>query len=59
MTSAQHITNFKLNLTPQSSDCLQKLTVSWLAKKLPTFYGTWRFITVFTRAHLYTLSWAS
>jgi hypothetical protein len=29
---------------------LEKLTVTQLVKKFPTFYGTGRFITVFTRA---------
>jgi hypothetical protein len=33
-----------------------ELSPSWeassqLVKKFPAFYGTWRFITVFTRAH--------
>jgi len=30
---------------------LEKLTSSQLIKKVPAFYGTQRFITVFTRAH--------
>jgi len=29
---------------------LDKLIVSQLVKEFPTFYGTWHFITVFTRA---------
>jgi len=29
----------------------QKLTVSQLLMKFPTFYGMQRFITMFTRAH--------
>jgi hypothetical protein len=28
----------------------QKLTGSWLVKKFPAFYGTWRFITALTSA---------
>jgi len=28
-----------------------KLIVTQLGKKFPTFYGTWRFITVFMRSH--------
>jgi hypothetical protein len=39
-----------LLLTPQSRVLLEKLTVSRLVKKFPTFYGTRRFITVFTSA---------
>jgi hypothetical protein len=46
-------------LTPYSTVLLEKLTVSQLVKKFPTFYGTWRFITAFTRAHHLPLSWAS
>jgi hypothetical protein len=30
---------------------LEKLTGSQLVKKFPTFYGTQRFITTFTKAH--------
>jgi len=37
---------------------LQNLTVAQLAKKFPTFYGTWTFITVFTTAFHWSLSWA-
>jgi hypothetical protein len=35
----------------------EKLTVDHLVKKFTTFYGTQRFITVFTRAYHRTLSW--
>jgi hypothetical protein len=38
---------------------LEKLTVTQLLKKLPTFYGTREFITVFTRNCHWTLSWAT
>ena len=45
-------------LTPWSRVLLEKLTGLQLVKKFPAFYGTRRFITVFTIArHLY-LSWA-
>jgi len=37
---------------------LEELTGPQLVKKLPTFYGTLRFITAFTRAHHLSLSWA-
>jgi len=37
---------------------LEKLTVTLLVKEYPAFYGTWRFNTVFTRAHQWSLSWA-
>jgi hypothetical protein len=35
---------------------LEKLTVSQLVKKLPTFYGSPRYIAVVTTAHLFLLS---
>jgi hypothetical protein len=37
-------------LTPWSRGLLEKPTVSQLVKKLAAFYGTFRFITAFTRA---------
>jgi hypothetical protein len=43
-------------LTPWSTVLLKKLTDSQLVKKLPTFYGTRRFITAFTSAHHLSLS---
>jgi hypothetical protein len=45
-------------LTPLSRVLLEKLTVTQLVKKFPTFYGTRRFITVFTRTRQWSLSWA-
>jgi hypothetical protein len=45
-------------LTPWSRVCLEKLVVTQLVKKFPAFYGTRRFITVFTRARHWSLSWA-
>jgi len=45
--------------TPWSRVLLEKLTGSQLDKKFPAFYGTWRFITVFTSARHLSLSWAS
>jgi regulator of sirC expression with transglutaminase-like and TPR domain len=35
---------------------LGTLTVTQLVKKFPTFYGTQRLITMFTRAHHWSLS---
>ena len=46
-------------LTPWSRILLEKLTGSQLVKKFPTFYGTRRFITAFTRARQLSLSWAT
>jgi hypothetical protein len=37
---------------------LEKLTVTQLVKKFPALYGTRRFITVFTTAGHWSLSWA-
>jgi len=45
-------------LTPWSSVLLENLTGPQVVKKFPTFYGTWRFITVFTSAHHLSLFWA-
>ena len=45
-------------LPPWSTVLLEKLTVSQLVKKFPTFFGTRRFIAVFTSARHLSLSWA-
>ena len=37
---------------------LGKLIVTQLVNRFPTFYGTCRFIIIFTRAHHLSLSWA-
>jgi hypothetical protein len=37
---------------------LEKLIVTHLLKKFPEFYVCWRFITMFTRAHHWSLFWA-
>jgi hypothetical protein len=37
---------------------LEKLTVTYLVKKFPAFYGTRRFIIMFTRARHWFVSWA-
>jgi exopolysaccharide biosynthesis predicted pyruvyltransferase EpsI len=34
----------------QGTESFEKLTATQLVKTFPTFYRTWRFITVFTRA---------
>ena len=44
-------------LTQWSIVFLEKLTDSQPVKKFPAFYGTWRFITAFTRAHHLFLFW--
>jgi len=44
---------------PWSRFLLEKLTGFQLVKKFPTFYGTWRFITLFTSARHLSLSWDS
>jgi hypothetical protein len=46
-------------LTPWSRVLHEKLTGLQLVKKFPTFYGTRRFITAFTRARQLSLFWAS
>jgi hypothetical protein len=48
----------KINeLTPWRRVLFEKPTVTQLVKKFPAFYGTWRFITVFTTARHWSLSW--
>jgi hypothetical protein len=37
---------------------LEKPPVPYLLKNFPTFYGTQRYLTVFTRALHWSLSWA-
>jgi hypothetical protein len=46
-------------LTPWCRILLEKLIVPQLVKNIPLSYGTRRFITVFTKARHWTLSWAS
>jgi hypothetical protein len=46
-------------LTPWSRVLLDKLTNSQLVTKFPTFYGTRRFITIYTGVRHLSLSWAS
>jgi hypothetical protein len=54
---------FQLRLTEQLTTCtwvlLQKLTISQLVNKFPALYGKQRFITVFTKAHHRSTSWAT
>jgi hypothetical protein len=52
-----HIVNSE-GLAPWSIVLLEKLTVTQLVTKYPTFYGTWGFIIMFTRALHWSLSWA-
>jgi hypothetical protein len=39
-----------------SWDLLEKLSIVQLLKNFPAFYGTWKFITMFTRALHWSLS---
>jgi hypothetical protein len=43
-------------LTPYSTVLLEKLTGLQLVKKFPAFYGTRRFVAVFTSVHHLSLS---
>jgi len=47
----------KDTLTPWNRDLLEKLIVTQLVKKFPTFCGIQTFITTFRRACLWSLSW--
>jgi hypothetical protein len=55
-----HMTLYSLDtqLTPWSWVLLEKPPVAQLLKNFPTFYGTPRFIIVFTRALHWSLPWA-
>jgi hypothetical protein len=55
-TTARHWT--RSSLTPWNGVLLWKLIVAQLVKKLPTFYGTRKSTTTFTRARHWILSWA-
>jgi hypothetical protein len=46
-------------LTPWCRILFEKLNVTHLFKKIPLSYGTRRFVTVFTKARHWTLSWVS
>jgi hypothetical protein len=50
--------NYWWELTPRCWAFLEKQAVAQSLKNIPTFYGTRRFITVFTRAIHWSLSWA-
>jgi hypothetical protein len=54
-----HIYLLTYLLTSWSRVLLEKLTVFQLFKKLPTFYGTRRFITTFISARHLSISWGS
>ena len=45
-------------MTTRSRFILEKLIIPRIVRKLSTFYATRRFITEFTTAHYYSLSWA-
>ena len=45
------------SLAPRSRVLLEKLGVPQLVETFSTFYGCWRFSTMFTTAHLLSLSW--
>jgi hypothetical protein len=50
--------DYKTELTPSNTVLPEKLECPKLLKKFPAFYGTRRFITVYTRARHLSLSWA-
>jgi len=49
------LTNY---VTPWSRVLLEKIIITQLVKKFSTFYGTHMFVTMFTRARHWSLSWA-
>ena len=48
----------KFERTPWSKVFHEKLTGFHLVKKLPTLYGSWRFIVMFTRSGYFSLPWS-
>jgi len=46
-------------LSPRRRSVLEKLRLPQLAKTFPAFYGTLKFITVFTTAHHFSVFWAT
>jgi hypothetical protein len=46
------------SLSKSKNTVLENPTVAQLLRKFPTFYGAWRFITLFTNAHHWSASWA-
>jgi hypothetical protein len=56
--SATNRTCWNSKPTTRSRVPLENLTVAQLVKKFPVFYGTRRFIAVFTRASHWIVSWA-
>jgi hypothetical protein len=57
-TSHSALRTKMLNSTTLSLLLHKKLTIAQLFKQFATFCGTWGFITVFTRACHWSLSWA-
>ena len=53
------LTYFLTYLPHEARVLLEKLTICQQVKKLPAFYGTWRFITPLASARQLSLSWAS
>ena len=56
-TAAAATTTTTTTTTTPRSTVLKELTSSQLVKKFPPFYGTWGFITTFTKAHHLFLFW--
>ena len=50
------IFTLKFTYLPHGAVLLEKLTSYQLVKKFPAFYGTWRFISAFTKARHLPLS---
>jgi hypothetical protein len=50
---------FTYSIAPWHRVLLEKLTGSQVVKKFPAFYGTQRFISIFTNSHHLSLSWAA
>jgi len=59
MTSSRDVFNLRVGiLTPWSNVLIEKLTITQLVKKFLAFWGTRRFVTVFTISRHRSLSWA-
>ena len=50
LLESEHLDDREIKRTPWSGALFEKLLVPQLINELPSFYDTWRFITVFTIA---------
>lgn len=54
-SNLDYLTSLTVNSMHQNPS--REANSSGTGQEIPPFHGTWRFITTFTRAHHYTISW--